>query len=239
MHAGKSFWSMKIGREYRIQLVEDDRIVIQRLRGQPTVLTRSAVARAVDLLNQANGGVGRRTLLPKVAREAVFVSLHPRLRWSDDLNRIEVVDSSGAPVIYKDFGQAPNDDPTELQEFARRVRAGQRRFRENLLNLYGARCAITDWGPSEVLECAHILWHSDSGLNDTGNGLLLRSDLHTLFDAGLLRIHPSRLVVVLDEVLEGTPYWELNGAPLRPRVDGSQPRLEYLEARWSSSRGAG
>jgi len=125
-----------------------------------------------------------------------------------------------------------------LQEFARRVRAGQRWFRENLMNLYGAKCAITGWGPPEVLESAHILWHSESGLNDNGNGLLVRSDLHTLFDTGLLRIDPSRLVVVLDPALEGTPYWEMDGAPLRPRVDGSQPRLEYLEARWSSSQGA-
>src|SRR5436189_419788 len=57
---------------------------------------------------------------------------------------------------YTDFGSPPPDDPTDLQEFARRVRKGQARLRRALLRLYDSKCAITGQGPASVLEVAHI-----------------------------------------------------------------------------------
>ena len=56
------------------------------------------------------------------------------------------------------------------------------------LYLYDGKCAITGWTPAEVLEAAHLHSQSASGVNRSGNGLLLRSDLHALLDAGLLDI---------------------------------------------------
>ena len=120
-------------------------------------------------------------------------------------------------------------------QFARRVRAGQPKFRENLLKLYSGRCAISGWGPAAVLEAAHILLHAESGLNHTNNGILLRSDLHTLFDTGHVRIDPESLTVVLDSSLQGTPCWELDRKALLPRTDGSQPDRDYLRQRWEST----
>jgi hypothetical protein len=84
-----------------------------------------------------------------------------------------------------------------------------------------------------VLEAGHIVEHASSGNNSLGNGLLLRADIHTLFDIGLLRIDPETLAVVLSPALANTPYWELNATVLRPRVDGSQPDRLLLEARWA------
>lgn len=235
--SGEIFLSPKLGYEYRVFSVTEQTIGIERARGENTVLTPDAVTEAVNRLNSAGGRVPRTKLLTRVARETAFVNLHPQVDWSRDREWIEVSDAPGAGerIEYRDFGQAPNDDPAELQQFARRVRAGQAKFRENLLRLYGESCAITGWGPAAVLEAAHILWHFKSGVNDTGNGILLRSDLHTLFDEGLLRIDPERLVVVLDPSLEGTRYWDLDGAPLHPRVDGSHPNRDYVETRWASS----
>ena len=69
------------------------------------------------------------------------------------------------------------------------------------------------------------------------NGLLLRSDLHALFDEGLLRVDPERLVVVLAPELERTPYWELHGRPLRRPAQGEGPSRELLVARWKSFSG--
>jgi hypothetical protein len=76
-------------------------------------------------------------------------------------------------ISFRDFGDAPNDDPTELQKFAKRVRRGQKAFRDNLLNAYGSKCSITGEGPEEALEAVHIVPHAESGINELDNGLLM------------------------------------------------------------------
>jgi predicted restriction endonuclease len=135
---------------------------------------------------------------------------------------------------YADFGDAPNDDPKELQLFAARVRRGQPAFRANLIRAYGARCALSNHGPSEVLEAVHIVAHAGSGINELNNGSLMRADLHYLFDAGLIRINPESLKLVVDVSLQDTPYWALKGKKIRPREDGKQPSTKYLIQRWKS-----
>lgn len=240
MREDRRLTSPKQGRRYRIKEVAARRITVERLDAdESATLTAGDVTRAIHFLNAAGGRVGRRTLLYTVAEEVALVELHPRLDWDAEKDWIEVVAGNGketARPVYLDFDEAPNDDPAELALFARRVRAGQPRFRRNLLVAYGERCAISGWGPADVLEAAHILLHAHTGLNETNNGLLLRSDLHILFDDGLLRIDPDSLRVSLDPSLADTPYWDWNGASLRPRVDGSHPHREYLRARWAGEK---
>lgn len=237
--SGRIFRSTKRHHEYRILSVTADRIGIERLGWENDTLSREGVEKAVTLLNSMGGRIRRGTLIRRVARETTFVCLHPRVRWSEDHVWVEEIATPSVTTkpVYEDFGQAPDDDPAQLQTFSRRVRAGQPKFRANLLNAYGAQCAISGWGPAEVLEAAHILWHSSTGLNHIDNGILLRSDLHTLFDEGLLRIDPERLVVVLDRSLEATPYWSFHGVALRARKDGTHPGVECLSQRWRSTVG--
>lgn len=141
--------------------------------------------------------------------------------------------NSSAKVIYRDYGEAPDDNPAELQTFAARVRRGQPMFREKLLALYGEKCAVTGCGPAVVLEGAHIWPHAESGMNQSDNGLLLRADIHILFDADLLRISPDTLRITIDPSLKGTEYWALDGRSLRQRRDGGRPSYEYLRRRWN------
>lgn len=231
--------STQKGQRYRVRDVAESRIVVERLDSAAAEpVTEGDAQRAVRYLNAAGGRIGRRTLHNTVAKEVSLVFLHPRLAWSDDREWIEVVGAdtpaAARPVVYRDFGEAPDDDPGELAQFARRVRRGQPKFRRNLIELYGGRCAITGWAPAAVLEAAHIRLHADSGINDSKNGILLRADLHALFDDGLLKIEPETRTVVIDPSLAETPYWTLNGTALRPRMDSSQPSTEYLWERWQA-----
>jgi hypothetical protein len=132
---------------------------------------------------------------------------------------------------YQDFGEAPNDDPTELRTFAAKVRRGQYRFRANLMKLYHGRCAITACPVDAVLEACHIWEHTSSGINQSENGLLLRSDIHCLFDAGLISIEPDSLAVCVSTTLMGTEYWSYHGKTLRERTDGGTPSAEFLSKR--------
>jgi len=134
-------------------------------------------------------------------------------------------------ISFKDFGDAPNDDPTELQKFAKRVRRGQKAFRDNLLNAYGSKCSITGEGPEEALEAVHIVPHAESGINELDNGLLMRADLHHLFDDGLLSINSETRNIELDDRLQNTSYWQFNGTELRLRSNGTQISSKYLRQR--------
>ena len=113
-----------------------------------------------------------------------------------------VINQVTSPISYSDFGDAPNDNPSELQTFSKKVRRGQAEFRSNLLGAYGSKCVITGEGPEEVLEAVHIVPHSVSGINELDNGLLMRADLHHLFDDGLLTINPISKTVEMLEMLE-------------------------------------
>jgi len=140
-------------------------------------------------------------------------------------------------IRYRDFGDAPNDDPRELQNFAKRVRRGQKTFRDNLLRAYGSRCSITGEGPEEVLEAVHIVPHSVTGINELDNGLLMRADLHCLFDDGLLLINPRTMDVELDNTLRQTSYWQFNGSKLKVRVHGPQLSGKFLQERLHTTKG--
>jgi hypothetical protein len=67
-------------------------------------------------------------------------------------------------------------------------RRGQRTFRESLMKAYDGRCAISGCPVPQILEAAHIFPYRGDATNDVTNGLLLRSDLHTLFDCGLIAV---------------------------------------------------
>lgn len=139
-------------------------------------------------------------------------------------------------VAYSDFGEAPNDDPSSLNEFARKVRAGQRAFRNKLIELYEGKCAISGEPTQHVLEAAHILDHASSGINHSDNGLLLRSDIHLLFDKGYVAIDPDSLQIWVHNSLRGTAYWDFNGASLRKRSNGQHPGKVYLLNKWYEKR---
>lgn len=117
----------------------------------------------------------------------------------------------------------------QIQSAARQTRQGQGLFRKGLLVLYESKCALSGYTPNAVVDAAHIVPYAEGQDHDLGNGLLLRADLHNLFDDGLLRIEPKKLVVELSKELSKSPYAEMHGKPLRARVDGTFPSAEALD----------
>lgn len=108
-------------------------------------------------------------------------------------------------------------------------RRGQREFRENLLAAYDRRCAVTNCDVVDALEAAHIVPYMGPATNDVSNGLLLRSDIHTLFDLGLIAVEPKGMTVVLSPKLSSNAYGDLGGVKLRvPKVSSKRPSQDAL-----------
>jgi hypothetical protein len=80
------------------------------------------------------------------------------------------------------------------------VRRGQPELREKLLAAWQRRCAVTGCSIVGLLEAAHISPHAEGTDYRTSNGLLLRADIHTLFDLGLLSIDSHLRVHLADEI---------------------------------------
>ena len=95
-------------------------------------------------------------------------------------------------------------------------RRGQPKFRDKLLDAYDERCAITGYNEVEALEAAHIRLYKGSDMNEVHNGLLLRADIHTLFDRHLIGLDPISRKVWIGEQLSRTQYAELEGREARP-----------------------
>ncbi|MEQ8210311.1 MAG: HNH endonuclease [Lacipirellulaceae bacterium] len=89
-------------------------------------------------------------------------------------------------------------DEDERQEAHRQVkeRRGQRVFRDKLLKRYGKRCQVTGSELLDVIEAAHIRPHRGTKDHHVGNGMLLRADVHTLFDLDLIGIEPGTLKII-------------------------------------------
>jgi hypothetical protein len=107
-------------------------------------------------------------------------------------------------------GNASPQDEEGRIHVSIKSRRGQPEFRRALLEKYRNSCCISGTKVEEILEAAHIVPHSLLTDFDTDNGLLLRADIHTLFDLELMNIAVDGSVVV-SEKLEGTEYEQFSG----------------------------
>jgi hypothetical protein len=91
-----------------------------------------------------------------------------------------------------------------------KTRRGQPAFRNSLLDAFDGTCCITGCKVDAVLEAAHIVPHGEETNYSVTNGLLLRADIHTLFDLELLSINVAGLVQI-DESLKSSNYQKYDG----------------------------
>jgi hypothetical protein len=108
-------------------------------------------------------------------------------------------------------------EPTGHEDARERVlravvrRQGQPKFRASLIAAYEGRCAITSCRILVILEAAHVTPYLGPHTNSVGNGLLLRADIHTLWDLGLIAIHPQSMTVAVSPHLHDRGYRALHG----------------------------
>jgi putative restriction endonuclease len=98
---------------------------------------------------------------------------------------------------------------------------------------YQRRCAVTQERTLPALEAAHIKPDKDSGPLIVNNGVLLRSDIHRLFDTGYVTISPEyRFEVsrrIKEEFENGRDYYAMHGRSLHlPFQQTQRPSPEFI-----------
>lgn len=132
-------------------------------------------------------------------------------------------------------------DPSDVIDARKRIvasvvrRQGQANFRRALLKAYASKCAVTDCAIEALLEAAHIVPYQGVETNVVSNGLLLRADIHTLFDLGLLWVEPATLFVKLGRSLKGSEYEAWRDRPIRlPEEQSDRPSVKALQSHFNA-----
>lgn len=132
--------------------------------------------------------------------------------------------------------EAPENDfdPNSIEDGRQAIwaqvkrRQGQPQFRRALIRAYGGRCAVTGCAIEALLEAAHIHPYRGADTNRVDNGLLLRADIHTLLDLGLITIGPAFAIIISDKLTK-TEYVTLDGTKLRlPDTAADMPSNQAL-----------
>lgn len=192
--------------------------------------------------------------------ESIVVETKWRRFFDDDLLEIAEKRLTGANHKWRRFSEGAqrsgSDSPSDLtainstqaddfhlpegdtRERALRMthqREGQTVFRDALLTAYEGRCCITGLTIEQALEAAHISAYRGDASNHLQNGLLLRADLHRLFDRLMLSVDPASLTVRLAPTLrEHAEYGHLNGTPLNFGASSARPSGRALSAHWDA-----
>lgn len=159
----------------------------------------------------------------------------------DDL--VAILRQGGADEATRRFVDAlttssGGSEPEGFTHVLARVRRGQKGFRDSMLGLYKNTCAVTGRQPEAVLEAAHLYSYAAVGKHHDHGGVLLRRDLHTLFDHGLLAIDPASQRVSVSGSLK--PYEDYNCLTGRAlAITLPTESLPWIRAHWNLHRSNG
>jgi putative restriction endonuclease len=141
------------------------------------------------------------------------------------------------PESETDSGSDTEDDYREkIKVWAQIVRRqGQGKFRKHLLRAYEGRCCITGTTEEAVLDAAHIIAYNGPSTNNITNGLLLRTDLHALFDLNLLGIEPGTNRIRIHKSITDPYYRSLEMTQIRnPILETEIPSYSNLLKKWEN-----
>jgi hypothetical protein len=155
------------------------------------------------------------------------------LRWE---KLRDAITAAGAPTTIA-IAETTQQRITGQQHLTTiRVRVGQTALRKRLLDEHGQQCAFTGPAPAAVLDAVRL--HGYAGTADRSSaGLLLRRDLHRLFDLGLIAVNPERVTLDVATELAAYPeYHRLHGQPLKTKPTSDD--LIWLARHWNMHRPA-
>jgi putative restriction endonuclease len=149
--------------------------------------------------------------------------------WDQCLERAQSIDASDARLPQVAGAAAPKYGAARLIS----PRLGQGTFRVSVTDAYARACAITTEHSLPALEAAHIRSFARDGPHEVANGILLRADLHRLFDKGYLTVSPDHRLEVSarlrTDYSNGRSYYPLSGQTLRlPATAEDRPAAEFL-----------
>lgn len=157
--------------------------------------------------------------------------------WEECLARVR---AHGVPLAADGAGEAVVIEAARLgAPQLVRPRLGQGTFRVAVTAVYQGRCAVTGEHSLPVLEAAHIKSFSAEGPHSVPNGLLLRADIHKLFDGGYVTVTPDHHFIVSKRLREefenGRAYYKRDGSLIHlPERAADRPDPELL--RWHNEQ---
>ncbi|MFK7960379.1 MAG: HNH endonuclease signature motif containing protein [Phycisphaerales bacterium] len=171
-------------------------------------------------------------MLPKKLAETLHRAIGPSIA------RFSTLKNDEAYMPARDADDA-DTLPADFAADSIRARRGRRELRQALLKASGDRCAFTGSCLRDLLETSYFVPFPEGGdVHGTENAMLLRSDVHTLWDLNMLGVEPGTLLVRIAGKLRGTVYGQLAGRELLSRVDGSHVNALAIEERWAVFTGA-
>jgi putative restriction endonuclease len=195
---------------------------------------RIAKYRRKDPNDRSDFPVGCRILTqPFFLTEAEWIPVPPS--WSPNIVTFKTYDTDEAEGrhLWELVGERLSTSSSASPDAVRfgapqlvRPRLGQGAFRVLVTDIYDRRCAITQERTLPALEAAHIRPYGEGGEHEARNGLLLRRDIHSLFDAGYVTVTPDLRFEVSRRIREefdnGRHYYALHGQEIRPPHDLSK-----------------
>ncbi len=154
--------------------------------------------------------------------------------WDSPLDSLydssELQDEYQRMKVNGDFDVENSEDARKRVISSIVQRLGQPEFRDKLFRVYGGRCLISGCDVAPAIEAAHIIPYRGPDSNHVTNGLLLRADIHNLFDLYLISVHPETYEIMIAPNLTATCYQEFIGQKLAlPRDKLALPNKKALE----------
>jgi len=164
--------------------------------------------------------------------QAVQQRLHHKTTSEEAISNLVMPGLTRHPVISLEV----HDTELYGNEYLARARLGQGSFRILVTDAYHRRCAVTNEKTLPALEAAHIKSYSKSGPHRTSNGLLLRADIHRLFDDGYVTLDQDLRFLVSERVREqfenGREYYRFNGVKLQNLPDSINDLPSQESIKW-------
>jgi ribosomal protein L37AE/L43A len=183
----------------------------------------------------------------EAARPVFRTELEQIIKTKDPTNSIRPLDREKLPefldtISGRDVDLVVDIGEKEVEiilgghvEATVRRRRGQREFRFKLMEKFGEICAFSGEQPPQVLEAAHINSFAQTGEHHLNGGLLLRRDIHSLFDANLITVNPdSWKILIAPRLRRFETYKPLDGRNLFV-PEGSRPNSDLVQSHFDQS----